>query len=167
MSPIIDLIEYAKKVIALTRKQEQLTGEVADLRSDLGDLESASIQILQLSTSNRDRAIDFRQRSENRQSDVEQDVRELREQIRALTDTVNVLTRQVDSDRDRAEGRHREAELAQQLQVEKMKNSVSEMQNQMFARFFALNFQSHSGATPSIEASQENVDDTDPSSKQL
>ena len=137
MSLILDLVDYAKKLTNLTSQLDRVTQDVVALEEDVSALGDVSSETLRQVTSNRDRAIDFRQRSEDKQLQTEQVINELREQVKTLTMSVSDLTRQVERNQDKAESRYREAKLEQQLQAEKLRNSLIDLQNQMLNRLLS------------------------------
>jgi flagellar motility protein MotE (MotC chaperone) len=125
----MSLMDYGQKIVALLGNLDRLNDKVTAQGEDLERLNAATINVTQFATSLRDQAIDFRQRSDEKHEKHEQDIRELREQVAALTAVVNELS----ADFKRSQ---ETAALKEELQLEKMKNSLNEMKDELRNQFF-------------------------------
>jgi flagellar motility protein MotE (MotC chaperone) len=125
----MSLIDYGQKIVALIGNLDRLTDKVTDQGEDLERLQRTALSVTQFATSLRDQSVDFRQRSDEKHEKHEQDIRELREQVAALTAVVNELS----ADFKRSQ---ETAALKEELQLEKMKNSLNEMKDELRNQFF-------------------------------
>jgi flagellar motility protein MotE (MotC chaperone) len=125
----MSLMDYGQKIVALLGNLDRLTDKVTGQGEDLERLRAATLSVTQFATSLRDQAIDFRQRSDEKHEKHKQDIRELREQVAALTAVVNELS----ADFKRSQ---ETAALKEELQLERMKNSLNEMKDELRNQFF-------------------------------
>ncbi len=149
----MSLMDYGQKIVALLGNLDRLTDKVTGQGEDLERLRAAALSVTQFATSLRDQAIDFRQRSDEKHEKHEQDIRELREQVAALTAVVNELS----ADFKRSQ---ETAALKEELQLEKMKNSLNEMKDELRNQFFTQIPRVGSGSEqmPALKAADDGAD---------
>ncbi len=149
----MSLMDYGQKIVALLGNLDRLNDKVTAQGEDLERLSAATLNVTQFATSLRDQAIDFRQRSDEKHEKHEQDIRELREQMAALTAVVNELS----ADFKRSQ---ETAALKEELQLEKMKNSLNEMKDELRNQFFTQIPRVGSGSEqmPVLKASDDGAD---------